>query len=222
MISFIERRKKHDIAEEALLEYMESNGIETARSGYESLKQSGNFKKVIKALVDDETAKRIRYFPDFVLAKKQAWLIDVKSSKATIEKDAYDVYMDLSCIGYNVGLVFAEITKDEQKDEETVESLKFTEIENLIIQNKKESDFPKKYIIPPIIDGKWLAPRKLKEIDEKKYWLWKEKTGGSGTTYGYIDFESTKFVILKNTSGNADTLPDAVVEPELGQQRLAV
>ena len=123
--------------------------------------------------MDDTTAKRIRYFPDMILLNKKAWLLEIKNSK-TIEKDAYDTYIDLYGIGWNVGIVFFE---------EDNNVLRFTDIYNL------EFNLPKTYL--PIIDKYWIAPRNL---PQDEYQEWKSKHGNaSGTTYAYIDFVNSNF-----------------------------
>jgi len=210
---FPTRCEKHTAAEEKLIKFMEENSIEYAFSGYETLKQSENFKEIIQSL-PDETAKRIRFFPDFMLAKKTAWLIDIKSSK-TIEKDAYDAYYKLYEIGYNVGLVF-------YNPEVFGEVLAFTDIKDLIIYKKEPADFDGVYDGITILEKKWVAPRVFTgKWTKEKYEVWKSKRyTGSGTTYGYIDLNLTNFKSLKIASDDADTPSDANNADEYGQLRI--
>lgn len=174
------RQEKQIIAEDKFREWCERNNISWAKSGIEQLKQDKSFLERIHKL-KDSTSVRLRFFPDFIIAGKECYLIEVKNS-SSIEKTAYDVYMELSVqLGYNVGIV---ILKDS--------TLLFCNIEDLKIVVK--TDIEKHLIKCPIINSIWLAPRQYsKEWTEENYLEWKKAVGGSGTTYGYIDFENTNF-----------------------------
>jgi len=171
-MSFRERIEKSERAIKAFVEWAKEKGLNYAFIGYEKLISSSGFKNKLKDM-DDITAKRIRYFPDIILLDKKAWLLEIKNSK-TIEKDAYDTYIGLYSIGWNVGIVFFEEDKN---------ILRFTNIYNL------EFSLPRTYL--PIIDKYWIAPRKLPRLE---YQEWKtEHPNASGTTHAYIDFINSNF-----------------------------
>ncbi len=172
-MSFEQRKNKASILEDKLKAYFDSIGVEYALTGYENFISTDNFKDKIRKATDN-TAERIRFFPDFTIINKQVWLIEAKNS-ITIEKRAYDNYMGLSMMGYNVGIIF-------NKDGE----LLFANINDVVLK--------KAYGKMPIIDGVWLAPR---EMSDNEYFEWKAKhPKASGTTFGYIDFEKTKIIKL--------------------------
>ena len=171
-MSFDIRIQKAKVLEEKMREYFASKGINYALSGYEHLESSDNFMESIRRL-DDGTSKRLRYFPDFIATNKKAWLIEAKYSQ-TIEKDAYDNYMDLDMIGYNMGIVFY---KDDK--------LLFANITDLVLQTVTNA-------IIPVIDNIWIAPRQM-----PNYFEWKSKhPQSSGTTFGVVDFNKTNFTRL--------------------------
>jgi len=165
-MSFETRINKSKDAIKRFIEYAKEKQLDYAYSGYEELKSSPEFQDKIRK-IDDITAKRIRYFPDMILVGKKTWLLEIKHGK-TIEKDAYDTYMELHNLCWNVGIVF--LNND---------NLKFIRINDLMFI------LPKKYNIP-IIDDYWIAPRKM---DKERYYEWKKiYPNASGTTYAYIDF----------------------------------
>ena len=174
-MGFKERIEKSERAIDAFVEWAKENGLNYAFIGYEKLISSSEFKNKLKDM-DDITAKRIRYFPDMILLNKKAWLLEIKNSK-TIEKDAYDTYIDLYSLGWNVGIVFFD-------EDENI--LRFTNIYSL--------EFKLPRINLPVIGKYWIAPRELSDNDYKK---WKnEHPEASGTTYAIIDFENIEFKIL--------------------------
>lgn len=169
------RTEKAQIAIKAFIEICKKRNFEYAYAGYENYKSSDNFKEKIKQLKDN-TSFIIRFFPDFYIAKgKNSYLAEIKNSKF-IERDAYNTYMYLNKIGYKLYIIFFINNK-----------FYICYIQQLKIQNIKNAD-------APIINNKWIAPRKL---DYKNYIMWKKKhSKASGTTYGCVDFENTNFKII--------------------------
>lgn len=162
-------------AAEAFEKWCSVNGYEFAKSGYEELiSSSPEFKERIQKL-DTKTAKRIRFFPDYQLVSElDAHLIEVKASKS-MEKSAYDIYMDLQSIGYNVAVMIYD---------EDFDILKAVRINKLCFQHIRHADCP-------IIDNIWMAPRNMSDTE---YRAWKHRhPKASGTTFGFIDFDATPF-----------------------------
>ena len=179
---FLYRKIKSNIAVEKFTEFCKKMGINFAFSGYETLLSSSpDFMRKIKELSNnDKTSKLIRYFPDITLVHKKSWLIEIKNSKY-VEKDAYEIYCELSK-NYNIAIIVYDTDTD---------TLLFCEIKNLNFVKQIRKDVP-------IENDIWIAPRKFSEKWTKKdYVKWKEKTCGSGTTYGKISFEHSKFELLK-------------------------
>jgi len=188
-MGFKERIDKSEKTLNLFVGWCKENNISYAYSGYEKLKQSREFKNNMQKL-DSVTAQRIRYFPDLIIASKKAWLIEIKNSEF-IEKDAYETYMDLSSIGYNVAIV--DIYENQ---------LLFIDIVNLKIKNTKRDPLKalvNKDLIP--FKDEWFYPREWLNEDSpyynpESYKKWKEKSGGSDTPFGVIDFENSEKVIL--------------------------
>lgn len=181
-MSFTKRIKKSEEAVYRFDKYLEDNGIDFSKTGYEDLTSSPSFMESIRDC-NDGTSKRLRYFPDRTIVSKKCMLIEIKHG-SSIEKDAYDNYTDLNNIGYNVGIVF-------YKDDD----LLFCEISELTFNNalqwKKLSD---KNIVMPIIDNVWHDPRSMNDHDLHIYKSIYPR--GSTTSFAYIDFDNTKFKIL--------------------------
>ena len=173
-MSFEQRKNKATLLEDKIKEYFKNMKIEYALSGYENIISSDNFKDVIREK-KDKTSERIRFFPDFTVVNKTSWLIEAKNS-ICIEKQAYNNYMDLNRIGYNVGIIFYKDGK-----------LLFVDISELRLK-------PAYCKNVPILENVWLAPRELSKVD---YLKWKtEHQKASGTTFGYIDFDNSKMIEL--------------------------
>lgn len=172
-MGFEERLEKSNKTLVLFINYCKENNISYAYSGYEKLKQSGDFREKIKKL-DSITAKRIKYFPDLIIANKKAWLIEIKNSKY-IEKDAYLTYIDLMKIGYNVAVV--DIYENQLLFIQ-IDKLEYNEISNNI-------GIPHNRI--------WAYPRKLSENEYKK---WIKEHKGSGTDFGIINFSKSDPKIL--------------------------
>lgn len=183
-MGFEERLTKSQKAIKRFDDWCDRNDIAYAKSGYEELisNKPEEFKKLIQN-INTETAKRIRFFPDRIVALQDVTLIEIKNSK-TIEKDAYETYVNLNNIKYKVGVVILHAY-----------ILSFVLIKQLIIKEVNEHNTPIiwRYNIP-VIDNIWIAPRLL---SKKKYSEWKQESGGSGTAYGIIDFNNTPFGILE-------------------------
>jgi hypothetical protein len=182
-MSFTERTKKSTNAIQRFTDFCKKNKVEFAHCGYEHWNKTDNFQKWMRDS-EDKTAIRIRYFPDIMTmtmtkAITKGTLTEVKSGNF-IEKAAYDNYMDLHRIGYNVGIVF--LHKDR---------LNFCYIQDVKLE--KLADV---FIGAPVVDGIWVSPRNL---SEEKYLEWQRsrKKSSSGTTFGIIDFPNMKFTILK-------------------------
>ena len=188
-MGFKERIDKSEKTLNLFVGWCKENNISYAYSGYEKLKQSREFKNNMQKL-DSVTAQRIRYFPDLIISSKKAWLTEIKNSNF-IEKDAYETYMDLSSIGYNVAIV--DIYENQ---------LLFIDIVNLKIKNTKRDPLKalvNKDLIP--FKDEWFYPREWLNEDSpyynpESYKKWKEKSGGSDTPFGVIDFENSEKVIL--------------------------
>jgi len=174
-MGFEDRLKKSKITLKLFIEYCKQKNISYAFSGYEELKQSKEFKEKIKSL-DSITAKRIRYFPDLIIANKEAWLIEIKNSKF-IEKDAYLTYVDLLKIGYNVAII--DIYENQ---------LLFISIDHLELNGISDNiGIPHNNI--------WAYPRRLPEKERIK---WTKDHNGSTTDFGIIDFLESDYIILIN------------------------
>jgi len=175
-MGFNERIEKSNKTLELFINYCKKNNISYAFSGYEKLKQSKEFREKIKKL-DSITAKRIRYFPDLIIANKKAWLIEIKNSKY-IEKDAYLTYIDLMRIGYNVAII--DICENQ---------LLFISIDKLELDKILDNiRIPHNKI--------WAYPRKLPENEYNK---WIKTHNGSGTDFGVINFlESDPKILINN------------------------
>jgi len=177
-MSFPARIKKSQIAIHRFDSWCERNGIVYAKSGYEDLLSNNGetFRKLIQQL-DDNTARRIRYFPDREVVLNYVTLVEIKNAK-TIEKNAYYNYINLHQIGFRVGIVVLN------------NILGFTPIDKL-----KFKIPDKNKIHLPIIDQYWLAPRLLNKFE---YFLWKKKhPQASGTSFAYIDFLNTEWTVLE-------------------------
>lgn len=176
-VNFIDRIQKSQSAIERFDKYLAYHSIPYALTGYEDLAASEPFMQRIRQL-NDTTSNRIRYFPDRCVVGKKTRLVEIKHSDA-IEKDAYDTYIDLSSIGYDVAIVVLHNKK-----------MLFADINDVVIKAAHSNRIP-------VVDGKWLAPR---ELPENEYLQWKRISHGSGTTHGWIDFETTPFIELEETN----------------------
>ncbi len=174
--AFDQRVMKSREAVDRFDDYLTLHNIPYAKTGYEEWVSHGDFVRSMKA-ADDRTAKFIRFFPDRCIGSELAGvhLVEVKHSNC-IEKEAYDIYMSLACEKRSVGIVFLH---DDM--------LLFCRIEALVLQKAHSDSIP-------IVDGKWYAPRQL---PDDQYLQWKQRSSGSGTTYGFVDFDATPFVYLK-------------------------
>jgi len=174
-MSFAERIEKSNELTHRFIKYCKLKNLEYAFSGYENLIQSSAFGNKIKTL-NDTTSMNLRYFPDIVLLNKKAWLIELKNSKY-IEKAAYDNYMNLDNIGYNVGLIYYIHGE-----------MRFVEISKLRFCQIINSDCP-------IIDNIWLSPRLM---SDDLYFAWKSKhKSASGTSFGIIDTDKKIYTVLR-------------------------
>ena len=172
-MGFKERLKKAKKTEDLFIEWCIKEGISYAYSGYEKLKQSSKFKDAIRKL-DTITAKRIRYYPDLIIAGKKAWLTELKNS-IYIEKDSYLTLIELMKASYNVALVNII---DNKLLTINIEDIHFKSIENNFL--------PHNHI--------WIYPRNQ---DEETYLKWRQNhPGASGTPYGVIDYENSESIIL--------------------------
>jgi len=169
------RMPKAEQAMRAFERWCEYNGFDYAKSGYEELiSSSPEYKSRIQKL-DTKTANRIRFFPDYQLVTElDAHLVEVKGGKS-IEKSAYDIYMDLKSIGYNVAIMVYDVDFDV---------MQAAKIEKLILSKPRFNDCP-------FIDDLWAAPRNL---PDNEYYEWKKNhPRASGTTFAFMDFDATPF-----------------------------
>ncbi len=182
-----ERNKKANMAIQMFEAWCNENNVEHANVGYECLHSTKEFMKRIKKL-QDKTSKMVRYFPDKICANTKTIYVEIKYG-SSIEKDAYDTYMQLYELGYDIAIVFYTRSTYEEYFQDGL--LMFTKIENLKMKHLGET-----YRDVPVKDNCWVTPRLM---DEKEYCEWKEKTGGSGTTYAYIDESRSNFIELPLT-----------------------
>ena len=164
---------KESVLINAFILFCSGNNIPFIRSGLESKEMENNFVEIIR---ENKNAYNqiIRYFPDFIVyINNTMWLVECKNSLA-IEKDAYDVYCQLSQQGYNVVVVFS-------KDNE----IQITPLSEIKLKA------PNWYDNTPI-EGIWAYPRKLINGDEKtEYLKWKERhPNASGTAMSAFDFDN--------------------------------
>lgn len=190
MNGFDGRIEKSEIAIKAFDDYLISNNIPFAKTGYEDFNSNGAFMEKIRKL-NDETAIRMRYFPDRTVANSHVTLIEVKHSKS-IEKDAYENYIDLANINYDVGIVFY-MSHSLSRNE-----LWFCKIKDLMLSEAWQ--YAKKHnLFIPVKNIYWYFPREMNNTD---YYKWKKKYKGSGTPYANIDFDSTKWDVLNKIKDN--------------------
>lgn len=181
-MSFLSRIEKSEIAVNAFDNYLRSKDIDFSKTGYEDLSSSPSFMEKIRKC-NDGTSNRLRYFPDRTIINKKCMLIEIKHG-TSIEKDAFDNYMDLEKIGYNIGIVFY---KDGH--------LLFCEISDLQFEPARQwKKISNNGLEMPIVDGVWYCPRHMNDDDYFKYknlYL-----TGSATSFAFINFEKTNFITL--------------------------
>lgn len=198
-MSFNDRIAASQIAINMFDAWCIQNNLIIGKSGYENWGDE-IFRGRIKQL-DDITAKRIRFFPDrTILGQKGAQLVEVKNS-ISIEKDAYDTYMDLYRTGYHVGIVF-RIEDGTQYASEGFVILLYCDINSLQAKVPEDRYLIRNGICIPVIDDVWIAPRNL---PDQEYYEWKKlNPRASGTTYALVDFRATPWKKLWDENENGD------------------
>jgi hypothetical protein len=193
-MSFQDRILASEIAVNMFDAWCHQRNLIFGKSGYENWGNDG-FKNRIRQL-DDTTAKRIRFFPDrTILGEKGAQLVEVKNS-TTIEKDAYDTYMDLYRTSYHVGIIFRnEEFLGFEYGNQSIVRLLYCDINNLQAKVPEDKYLTKYGMRLPVEGDVWITPRNLSPDEYQK---WKSNSPGSGTAYALIDFEVTRWNILWN------------------------
>jgi len=173
----LERAKNYEIA---LIKMLNLSGFVTALNGTEHTHP--DFVDKLRHS-EDPTSLSIRFQPDgvaYIGNTPRSFYFEAKSS-STIEKNAYDQYINLTRNGNIVVLFFGSVGNEIKFKWIFVEDLKFTNSENLLKKFKNQKGNKQKDI--PIIDN-WFYPRKLNDSD---YNEWKIEYKGSGTPYANID-----------------------------------
>jgi hypothetical protein len=180
MSNFDDRLERAKNYETALINMLNLSGFVTALNGTEHTHP--DFVNKLRNS-EDPTSLSIRFQPDgvaYIGNTPRSFYFEAKSS-STIEKNAYDQYMNLACNGNIVVLFFGSSGDEIVFRWVFVEDLKFTNSEYLLKKFKNQKGSKQKYI--PIIYN-WFYPRKLNDID---YNEWKVKYKASGTPYANID-----------------------------------
>jgi len=173
----LERAKNYEIA---LIKMLNLSGFVTALNGTEHTHP--DFVDKLRHS-EDPTSLSIRFQPDgvaYIGNTPRSFYFEAKSS-STIEKNAYDQYINLTRNSNIVVLFFGSVGDEIKFKWIFVEDLKFTNSENLLKKFKNQKGNKQKDI--PIIDN-WFYPRKLNDSD---YNEWKIEYKGSGTPYANID-----------------------------------
>lgn len=179
---FEKRKEVGNEASVAWINYCMQNGFHYAHTGYESWDMSENFMDAIKdehvlGMHPYPSWSKIRYIPDWFVIDPIAngFFVDTKNGQGTIERDAYEFYMQLSGKGDDVSLVKM---KEEKLYASYIEDVKIKPITTPFYKDRFGHDIP-------VADKKWITARLL--TPHSKYIEWKEKSGGSGTPFGIID-----------------------------------
>jgi hypothetical protein len=175
-MSFENRRSKAMKAENAFADYCIIHNIPFAYSGCENIPSKNNFSSEISK-IKTLTGRFVRHWPDFIIITRTYYgyndtqFVEVKNAY-TIEKEAYDDYMKLAqTFDINVLIVFLQD-----------DVLYLCAISELVIKPVEKHKYK-------ILDGKWVSPRTSDNYDKAIF-------SGSGTDYGYIDFDNTSFYKL--------------------------
>lgn len=196
-------------ATDAWIEYCIENGIHYCHTGYEKWKCSNGFLKAMKEnIILKEYPyplwSKIRYIPDFFIITplSAGHFIDAKGGNGkTIEKDAYEFYMELA--GKNINVSLAKLKNS---------ILSLSGITDVKINDQIKT---KMYYGVPVVCNKWMFARLLKkeENGEQLYKDWQEKTGGSGTPFGEIinfsEFERLKTIINEKDEYEINDIPNS-------------
>ena len=167
-MSFTNRLLKAKEAENAFANYCVAHTIPFAYSGCENIPSRNNFDLEISR-IKTQTGRFVRHWPDFIVIRNgDAKFVEAKNAK-TIEKEAYEDYIKLTKV-FNINVLIVFLKEN---------SLYICPIEALIILPLRKHKYR-------IIDGKWVSPRTSANYDPRT-------SSGSGTDYGYIDFNLTKF-----------------------------
>lgn len=174
-MDFDKRLTKAKIVEKLFIQWCNIHDVSWAYTGIEKLKREHpEFREDLMKL-NSESALTMRFFPDMMVCKEEAWEVDLKWGNF-IEKNAYESYCRLSLSGLSIAIVNLRMEKKELIFID-LEKLKFKDISNYSLPN----------------DGRWLYPR---DLPEDEYIKWKKHTGGSGTPFGIIDYRKTEYITL--------------------------
>lgn len=168
-------------ATERFISYCNKSNIQYSFYGISHLKQSPKFLQLLKE-VDNKIYKRLINFPELAIVKgdsSKAVLVSVRNN-LTIEKEAYDAYIDLMCEGYNVAIC---LLKENQK-------LYWCYLPKLLIKNIKANIFMDSWVR----DNMWIEIDSLDSVEYKK---WRSKYPNfPEQTFGMMDFEKSEFKLL--------------------------
>lgn len=179
-MSFDKRLERAKSYETALISMLNSSGFVTALNGTEHTHP--DFVNQLRNS-EDPTSLCIRFQPDgvaYIGNTPRSFYFEAKSSNS-IEKNAYDQYMNLSRNGSIVVLFFGSGNKEVTFKWVFVENLKFANSEYLLKRFKAMHGSKQKDI--PIIDN-WFHPRKMSICD---YEEWKRSYSASGTAYANVE-----------------------------------
>lgn len=180
MSDFNDRLERAKNYETALIKMLNLSGFVTALNGTEHTHP--DFVNKLRNS-EDPTSLSIRFQPDgvaYIGNTPRSFYFEAKSS-STIEKNAYDQYINLARNGNIVVLFFGSDKNEIIFKWIFVEDLKFKNSKYLLKKFKNQNGSKQKDI--PIIDN-WFYPRKL---DDSDYNEWKKKYKASGTPYANID-----------------------------------
>lgn len=177
MTGFDRRKEIGNEASDAWIDYCITNGYHYAHTGYESWDMSDEFMDAIKdphviGIYPYPSWNKIRYFPDWFVIDPLAngFFSDTKNGQGTIERDAYEFYMQLS--GKNMDVALVKM-KNGNLYSAYIDDIRIQPIPTPLYNGQL-----------PVVEGRWISPRML---PQEKYIEWKEKRKGSGTPFGIID-----------------------------------
>lgn len=202
-MSFEKRKGIGNEASITWVDYCITNGFHYAHTGYENWEKSEGFMESIKnehvlGVYPYPSWSKIRYIPDWFVIDNgsDGFFADTKNGQGTIEKDAYEFYMELHKKGKDVSLI--KMSEGRLKAS-FIEEVRIKPITTETYKDRFGTDLP-------VVDKKWIIARLL---PQEKYIEWKNKSHGSGTPFGIIDNHHEFEKLMSPSSKERNEVPQS-------------